>query len=67
MRMKCYVPRGPLDVTSRVTIKLIGYDASNMPAATSSKLYFMRAEVNSALTDHELRVLNNLYKKYLHK
>jgi len=37
-----------------------------MPAAIKAfKLHFIQTEVDSTLTDHDLQVLNNLYKKYL--
>ncbi|RKS55363.1 N-acetylmuramoyl-L-alanine amidase [Gillisia mitskevichiae] len=55
-----------LDVTPKVALKVIGYDVSDMPAAIKAfKLHFIQTEVNSTLTDHDLKVLNNLYKKYL--
>lgn len=55
-----------LDVTPKVALKIIGYDVSDMPAAIKSfKLHFIQTEVNSTLTDFDLKVLNNLYKKYL--
>jgi len=55
-----------LDVTPKVALKVIGYDVSDMPAAIKAfKLHFIQTEVNSTLTDHDLKVLDNLYKKYL--
>jgi len=55
-----------LDVTPKVALKIIGFDVSDMPAAIKAfKLHFIQTEVNSTLTDHDLKVLNNLYKKYL--
>jgi len=55
-----------LDVTPKVALKVIGYDVSDMPAAIKAfKLHFIQTEVNSTLTNHDLKVLNNLYKKYL--
>ncbi|MBJ7881747.1 N-acetylmuramoyl-L-alanine amidase [Gelidibacter salicanalis] len=55
-----------LDVPPNIALKIIGYDVSNMPAAIKAfKLHFIQTEVNSTLTDHDLKVLNNLYKKYL--
>lgn len=55
-----------LDVTPKIALKIIGYDVSDMPAAIKSfKLHFIQTEVNSTLTDYDLKVLNNLYKKYL--
>ena len=55
-----------LDVTPMVALKIIGYNVSDMPAAIKAfKLHFIQTEVNSTLTDYDLKVLNNLYKKYL--
>lgn len=55
-----------IDVTPKIALKIIGYDVSDMPAAIKSfKLHFIQTEVNSTLTDYDLKVLNNLYKKYL--
>jgi len=55
-----------LDITPKAALKIIGYDVSDMPAAIKAfKLHFIQTEVNSTLTDHDLKVLNNLYKKYL--
>lgn len=55
-----------LDVTPKIALKIIGYDVSDMPAAIKAfKLHFIQTEVDSTLTNHDLKVLNNLYKKYL--
>ncbi|MCK0125779.1 N-acetylmuramoyl-L-alanine amidase [Gelidibacter sp. F2691] len=55
-----------LDVAPEVALKIIGYDVSNLPAAIKAfKLHFIQTEVNETLTDYDLKVLNNLYKKYL--
>ena len=55
-----------LDVSPMVALKIIGYDVSDMSATIKSfKLHFIQTEVDSTLTDFDLRVLNNLYKKYL--
>lgn len=55
-----------LDVAPEIALKIIGYDVSDMPAAIKSfKLHFIQTEVDSTLTDYDLKVLNNLYKKYL--
>ncbi|MEO8774519.1 MAG: N-acetylmuramoyl-L-alanine amidase [Gelidibacter sp.] len=55
-----------LDVTPMIALKIIGYDVSDMDAAIKAfKLHFIQTEVNSTLTDYDLKVLNNLYKKYL--
>ncbi len=55
-----------LDVTPKIALKIIGYNVSDMPAAIKSfKLHFIQTEVDDTLTDYDLKVLNNLYKKYL--
>jgi len=56
----------PLDVSPEVALRIMGYDTSNLDAAIKAfKLHFIQTEVNGFLTDQDLRVLNNLYKKYL--
>ncbi|MCF4100604.1 N-acetylmuramoyl-L-alanine amidase [Gillisia sp. M10.2A] len=56
----------PLDVSPEIALKIIGYDTSNMDAAIRAfKLHFIQTEVNANLTDSDLKILNNLYKKYL--
>ncbi len=55
-----------LDVSPMVALKIIGYNVSDVPAAIKAfKLHFIQTEVDSTLTDYDLKVLNNLYKKYL--
>ncbi|MBA6152372.1 N-acetylmuramoyl-L-alanine amidase [Gelidibacter maritimus] len=55
-----------LDVSPAIALKIIGYDVTDLPAAIKAfKLHFIQTEVDTNLTDHDLRVLNNLYKKYL--
>lgn len=56
----------PLDVSPEIALRIMGYDTSNLDAAIKAfKLHFIQTEVNGVLTDQDLRVLNNLYKKYL--
>ena len=56
----------PLDVDPKIALRIIGYDTSNLDAAIKAfKLHFIQTEVNGNLTDYDLRVLNNLYKKYM--
>lgn len=55
-----------LDVSPAVALKVIGYDVTDLPAAIKAfKLHFIQTEVDTTLTDFDLKVLNNLYKKYL--
>lgn len=59
-------PTSPLDIEPEIALRIIGYDTSNLEAAIKAfKLHFIQTEVNGVLTDHDLRVLNNLYKKYM--
>ncbi len=53
-------------VDPELALRIIGYDTSNLDAAIKAfKLHFIQSEVNGVLTEHDLRVLNNLYKKYM--
>lgn len=56
----------PLDVAPEIALRIIGYDTSNLDAAIKAfKLHFIQTEVDGVLTDYDLRVLNNLYRKYM--
>ena len=49
-----------------IALRIIGYDVSNPALAIQSfKLHFVQQEVSSELTDLDIRILKNLYKKYL--
>lgn len=49
-----------------IALRIIGYDVSDPSLAIQSfKLHFVQDEVDSELTDFDIRVLKNLYKKYL--
>lgn len=55
-----------IDVPPTVALRIIGYDVSDLPAAIKAfKLHFIQTEVDTILTNHDLKVLNNLYKKYM--
>lgn len=55
-----------LDIDPEIALRIIGYDTSNLDAAIKAfKLHFIQTEVNGVLTDHDLRILNNLYRKYM--
>lgn len=55
-----------LDVDPELALRIIGYDTSNLNAAIKAfKLHFIQSEVNEILTDQDLKILNNLYRKYL--
>lgn len=60
------IPQPLIDVDPKIALKIIGYNISDLPAAIKAfKLHFIQTEVDSTLTDYDLKVLNNLYKKYL--
>ncbi len=49
-----------------LALRIIGYDVSDEKAAIRSfKLHFVQRDIESALTETDKRILNNLYKKYL--
>ena len=53
-------------ITPEIALRIIGYDTSNLESAIKAfKLHFIQTGVNETLTQQDLRVLNNLYKKYL--
>lgn len=46
-------------------LRLIGYNTTNLPAAiTAFKLHFIQTDVSAQLTQLDLNVLYNVYKKY---
>src|SRR5690554_3992169 len=57
-----------LDITinPREALRIIGYDTSDMPAAVRAfKLHFIQKDIQPVLSDDELKILYNLYQKYL--
>jgi N-acetyl-anhydromuramyl-L-alanine amidase AmpD len=49
-----------------IALRIIGYDVSNPAWAIQSfKLHFVQQELSTELTELDLRILKNLYKKYL--
>ena len=49
-----------------LALRVIGYDVSDPQAAIRAfKLHFVQIDVDSALTQTDMRILDNLYKKYL--
>jgi len=46
-------------------LRIIGYNTANLPAAISAfKLHFIQVDVNPQMTQLDLNVLYNVYKKY---
>ena len=58
---------GPITLFNpRDALRIIGYDTRDLPAAIRAfKLHFVQRDVSGPLTEDDLRVLYNLYKKYL--
>lgn len=55
-----------LRIDPKVALRIIGYDVSDLDAAIKAfKLHFIQTEINSDLTDVDLKILYNLYHKYL--
>lgn len=57
-----------LDITinPRLALRIIGYDTSDMEAAVRAfKLHFIQKDIQPILTDDDLKILYNLYQKYL--
>ncbi|WP_424492754.1 N-acetylmuramoyl-L-alanine amidase [Salinimicrobium sp. GXAS 041] len=55
-----------LTINPKLALRIIGYDVSNMDAAIRAfKLHFIQEDVSSKLTDEDLKILYNLYQKYL--
>ncbi len=58
------LPQTTLDPV--LALRIIGYDVSDEKAAIRSfKLHFVQRDIESALTETDKRILDNLYKKYL--
>jgi N-acetylmuramoyl-L-alanine amidase len=58
---------GPITVFNpREALRIIGYDTRDLPAAIRAfKLHFIQQDVGAPLTEADLRILYNLYQKYL--
>lgn len=55
----------PVNFDSATALRLIGYDTSNLPAAIGAfKRHFVQREDSTKLTQFDLDVLFNVYKKY---
>ena len=56
----------PVNFDPMEALKIIGYDISDPDAAIKAfELHFIQNDIDGELSDHELAVLYNLYKKYL--
>ncbi len=56
----------PLNFNPANALRIIGYDVKNIESAISSfKLHFIQTDLNPALTESDINVLFNLYKKYM--
>ena len=58
---------GPAPAFSpREALRIIGYDTRDLPAAIKAfKLHFVQQQVGAPLNEADLRILYNLYQKYL--
>lgn len=55
-----------LTIDPKLALRVIGYDVSDLDAAIQSfKIHFIQKDTNSELTDEDLKILYNLYRKYL--
>jgi N-acetylmuramoyl-L-alanine amidase len=55
-----------LTIDPKLALRVIGYDVSDLKAAIQSfKIHFIQKDINSELTDQDLKILYNLYQKYL--
>ena len=55
-----------LTIDPKLALRVIGYDVSDLEAAIRSfKIHFIQKDINSELSDEDLKVLYNLYQKYL--
>ena len=57
----------PADFDYKMALRIIGYDISDLPSAIKAfKLHFIQEDYeNPYLNEHHLKVLYNLYQKYL--
>ncbi|MCM8569677.1 N-acetylmuramoyl-L-alanine amidase [Gramella jeungdoensis] len=56
----------PQNFDPLLALRVIGYDISDPEAAIKAfKLHFIQENINAEFTDYELKVLYNLYQKYL--
>lgn len=54
------------DFDPEMALRIIGYDTKDLDSAIKAfKLHFIQTEVNAELTDNDLRILKNLYRKYM--
>lgn len=55
-----------LTIDPKLALLVIGYDVSDLDSAIKAfKLHFIQKDINSELTDEDLKILYNLYLKYL--
>jgi len=55
-----------MEVSPEIALRIIGYDTSDLDSAIKAfKLHFIQKDINAVLSDEELKILDNLYKKYL--
>jgi N-acetylmuramoyl-L-alanine amidase len=56
----------PPEFDPAIALRIIGYDTSNMPAAIIAfKRHFVQTDINPVLSQGDMMILFNLYKKYM--
>ncbi|QDH79286.1 N-acetylmuramoyl-L-alanine amidase [Echinicola soli] len=56
----------PTSFKPKEALKIIGYDVSDLDAAIRAfKLHFIQKDIEAGLNNNDIRILHNLYKKYL--
>ena len=56
----------PERIDPKIALKIIGYDVNDLDAAIRAfKLHFIQEDISSELTEKDLNILYNLYRKYL--
>ncbi len=55
-----------LSINPEIALRIIGYDVSDLESAIKAfKLHFIQKDVNAVLIEEDLKILYNLYRKYL--
>lgn len=55
-----------LFLNPEIALRIIGYDVSDLDAAIKAfKLHFIQKDIDAVLTEEDLKILYNLYRKYL--
>jgi N-acetylmuramoyl-L-alanine amidase len=53
-------------VAPELALRIFGYDTCDLQAAINAfELHFVQKDIDGKLSDEDLKILNNLYKKYM--